>query len=52
MLMVGAAYAARPPAVELKDFRAPVAEPRECVNGFLWLEPEGFADYGEWRLDT
>ena len=45
-------HAARPPAVELMNFRAPVAEPKECVKGFLWLEAEGFADYGEWRLDT
>ena len=46
------AITARPPAPELKDFRAPVASPQEHVKGFLWLEAEGFADYGDWRLDT
>ena len=46
------AVTARPPAPELKDFRAPVAAPQEHVKGFLWLEAEGFADYGDWRLDT
>ena len=44
--------ATRPPAPELADFRAPVASPKEHVKGFLWLEAEGFADYGAWRLDT
>ena len=46
------AVTVRPPAPELKDFRAPVAAPQEHVKGFLWLEAEGFADYGDWRLDT
>ena len=46
------AVTARPPAVELMNFRALVAEPKERVEGFLWLEAEGFADYGAWRLDT
>ena len=46
------AVTVRPPAPELKDFRAPVAVPQEHVKGFLWLEAEGFADYGDWRLDT
>ena len=33
-------------------FRAPAVTPAEAVPGFLWLEAEGFADYGAWRLDT
>ena len=37
---------------ELRSFRAPVESARACVEGFLWLEAEGFADYGDWRLDT
>ena len=44
--------AAKPVFSELRNFRAPVEAPREHVPGFLWLEAEGFADYGEWRLDT
>ena len=52
MLTVLTTFAAAPNIPELKDFRAPVVEPRECVKGFLWLEAESFADYGEWKLDT
>ena len=33
-------------------FRAPSTLPVEYEKGFLWLEAESFADYGEWRLDT
>ena len=44
--------AAKPVFSELQNFRAPVEAPKEHVPGFLWLEAEGFADYGEWRLDT
>ena len=33
-------------------FRAPSALPVEHEKGYLWLEAESFADYGEWRLDT
>ena len=52
MLTVLTTFAAAPNIPELKDFRAPVVEPRECVKGFLWLEAESFANYGEWKLDT
>ena len=52
MLTVLTTFAAAPNIPELKDFRAPAAVPRECVKGFLWLEAESFADYGEWKLDT
>ncbi|MBQ9445649.1 MAG: FAD-dependent oxidoreductase, partial [Victivallales bacterium] len=52
MLTVLTTFAAAPVIPELKDFRAPVVEPREHVQGFLWLEAESFADYGEWKLDT
>ena len=44
--------AAKPVFSELQGFRAPVEAPKEHVPGYLWLEAEGFADYGEWRLDT
>ena len=37
---------------ENQGFRAPRGEAKEAVEGFLWLEAESFADYGEWRLDT
>lgn len=37
---------------ETRSFRAPVQMPREVVKGFLWLEAEGFAEYGGWRIDT
>ena len=33
-------------------FRAPVEAPVEHVPGFLWVEAEGFADYGSWQVDT
>ena len=33
-------------------FRAPAAAPVEHEPGYLWVEAESFADYGEWRLDT
>ena len=33
-------------------FRAPAVAPVEHEKGFLWLEAEAFADYGDWRLDT
>ena len=52
MLTVLTTFAAAPNIPELKDFRAPAAVPREYVKGFLWLEAESFADYGEWKLDT
>ena len=34
------------------QFRAPAETAREVVPGFLWLEAEGFADYGAWQVDT
>ena len=37
---------------ENQGFRAPKSDAKEAVRGFLWLEAESFADYGEWRLDT
>ena len=37
---------------EVRCFRAPLGGAKEAVEGFLWLEAESFADYGEWRLDT
>ena len=33
-------------------FRAPATATVEHEKGFLWLEAESFADYGDWRLDT
>ena len=42
----------KPVFSELQDFRAPMESPVEHVKGFLWLEAEGFSDYGDWRLDT
>ena len=33
-------------------FRKPPQPPRMVVDGFLWIEAEDFADYGDWRLDT
>lgn len=33
-------------------YRAPQEKAREHVPGFLFLEAEGFADYGPWRIDT
>jgi len=35
-----------------RDFRAPAVDAKESVPGFLWLEAEGFSDYGGWRIDT
>ncbi|MGN0853772.1 MAG: FAD-dependent oxidoreductase [Kiritimatiellia bacterium] len=53
LLAMGARGAAQKPVFsELRDFRAPPESPKEHVKGFLWLEAEGFADYGDWRLDT
>ena len=34
------------------NFRAPVEVPTEHIPGFLWIEAEGFADYGSWQVDT
>ena len=33
-------------------FRAPVVEAGESTPGFVWVEAEGFADYGGWVVDT
>ena len=33
-------------------FRAPVEAPAECAPGRIWIEAEGFAEYGSWRIDT
>ena len=33
-------------------FRKPAEMPKTVVDGFLWVEAEDFADYGDWRLDT
>ena len=46
------AAVAVPHQPELQNFRAPVTPAHEHVKGFLWIEAEGFADYGNWRLDT
>lgn len=35
-----------------RGLRAEAQRPRECVRGFLWLEAENFAEYGDWELDT
>lgn len=32
---------------ENQGFRAPKSDAKEAVRGFLWLEAESFADYGE-----
>lgn len=37
---------------DLARFRKPPSEAKMVVDGFLWVEAEDFADYGEWRLDT
>ncbi len=37
---------------DLARFRKPPREVTMAVDGFLWVEAEDFADYGEWRLDT
>ena len=33
-------------------FRKPPRPATMVVPGFLWVEAEDFADYGDWRLDT
>jgi hypothetical protein len=33
-------------------FRKPPRAATMVVDGFLWIEAEDFADYGDWRLDT
>lgn len=33
-------------------FRKPAEPPKMVVDGFLWVEAEDFANYGDWRLDT
>ena len=43
---------AKSPKEIVRSFRAPAAEAKEAVKGFLWLEAEEFADYGGWRIDT
>ena len=48
-LLFASAFALEP---EVRNFRAPVQTPREVVEGFVWVEAEGFSDYGNWRLDT
>ena len=48
-LSFGRAVAIMP---EVAGFRTPAETPREVVRGFLWVEAEGFSDYGNWRLDT
>ena len=40
------------PQLSLRNWRAPVQAAREAVPGFVWLEAEGFRDYGKWHLDT
>ena len=52
VLLLAAASVAEDPAETLKNFRAPAAECREAVKGFLWLEAEAFSDYGGWEIDT
>ena len=47
-----AADGADAPQLSLRDWRAPVQAAREAVPGFVWLEAEGFRDYGKWHLDT
>ena len=37
---------------DLARFRKPPREITMVKDGFLWVEAEDFADYGEWRLDT
>ena len=51
-LLLALASAGEDPAETLRKFRAPAAECREVVKGFLWLEAESFADYGGWEIDT
>jgi hypothetical protein len=37
---------------DLVRFRPPANEATMQVDGFLWVEAEDFADYGDWKLDT
>lgn len=37
---------------DLVVFRPPPNEAKMVVDGFLWVEAEDFADYGDWKLDT
>lgn len=41
-----------PKGATLRNWRAPVQKACEAVKGFVWLETEGFGNYGKWRLDT
>ena len=41
-----------PKGASLRNWRAPVQKAKECVKGYVWLEAEGFGNYGKWRLDT
>ena len=52
VLAAAVGFASASPTTGADAFRAPVQAPKECVKGFLWLETEGFSDYGEWKLDT
>ena len=36
----------------LRRWRAPAEVAKEHVRGLIFLEAEGFADYGDWRIDT
>ena len=40
------------PQLSLRNWCAPVQAASEAVPGFVWLEAEGFRDYGKWHLDT
>lgn len=37
---------------DLVVFRPPPNEARMVADGFLWVEAEDFAAYGDWKLDT
>ncbi len=37
---------------DLVVFRPPPREAKMVADGFLWVETEDFADYGDWKLDT
>ena len=50
--LFAAANGADAPQLSLRNWRAPVQAAREAVPGFVWLEAEGFRDYGKWHLDT
>ena len=59
LLVSAASLAAEPqeePAAERWSpytlFRKPPRAATMVVDGFLWIEAEDFADYGDWRLDT